>query len=496
MNDAANDSSLLNNGRVAFIQENGINESMGLCDLSGHLKSRGATTRLFLRREERNLVRDLRRFDPQLVVIPCDLLGHNTALKSALLSKQATSAPVLFGGVHPTFFPNVVLRENVNYAFAGEAEGVVSDLLASINAKQDPSAIPNLIWRKGDAYEANPLRPLVSNLDSMAMPDRDLYYRYPFMASFPAKKFSTGRGCNNSCGFCFNPTYRSMLGSPQGFFRRKSPDRIVREILEVKSRHRLSVIHFSDDLFSSGAEWLESFMDVYRERVKTPYSCNTFASIINEKVIRIMKDGGCRIVAIGLEIADDNLRRSVMNKPVTTAQIVEAARLIRNSGIKLVTFNILGLPWSDIDGDIETLDLNRRIGSDHTRTTILVPFPKSAMARKMVEAKYLSEDFDDRIYEVADIPAWPSDNFYKQRDPDKTARLLRLWPLLLMLRMSKSRMRKLLDTKWSELLSPLGTIISLVNEKKIFGFGWLDGFRYFLHVKSPGLKTSNYVSFI
>ena len=486
----------LPNARVAFLQGNAINESLGLCDLAGHLRDLGVTTRLFIRREERHHADKLRAFAPDLTVIPADLLGHNSALSLAALAKSATDAPVALGGTHPTFFPNIVHRPHVDFAFAGEAEGVVADLLAALREKRDPSAIPNLIVREGEGERVNPLRPLVENLDGLAPPDRELYFRYPFLSAFPWKKFSTGRGCLNACGFCFNPAYRGMVGGPRGFFRRKSPARICREIADVRRRHWLDIAHFSDDLFSSGEEWLESFVETYRREGAPPFSCNVFATTINERTVRLLRDAGCRVLAMGVEIADDDLRQRLLNKPVTTEQIVAAAALVKQAGIRLVTFNILGLPWSSPEQDLDTLLLNRRLASDHTRVAVLAPFPKSALTKKLMDEGYLCADYHDRIYEIDDLPHWPTESLFRRRDVAETMRLYRLWHLLLRWRLPKLTLRRLVRSRWSRALTPLSMLLGLTNEKRIFGLSWSAGFRYFLHVKSPALKTTNYVSFI
>jgi radical SAM superfamily enzyme YgiQ (UPF0313 family) len=486
----------IDGARVAFLQSNAINESMGLCDLAGHLKAGGVTTRLFLEREERRLGDRIVDFAPHLIVIPCDLMGHNTALRLAKKSKEAIDAPVVLGGTHPTFFPNVVLRPNVDYAFAGEAEGVVADLLAAVQSGLDPSEIPNLIVRNGETIKVNPIRPLVQNPDTMAFPDREIYFRYRFLSEFPWKKFNTGRGCLNACGYCFNPSYRAMLGNGSVFFRRKSPDRIIEEILRVKKNHRLGIVHFSDDLFSSGLEWLEPFAKEYGKKLNVPFSCNMFASAVDEPTVDLLKRAGCRTVAIGIETADETMRRELMNKPVRTETIERAAKAIKAAGIRLTTFNILGLPWSSVEKDMDTLELNQRLGTDHARATILVPFPKSALTRRLIRDGFLAEDFEERIYETKDLPNWPAEDLFKRSDPARTVRLLRLWPLMLRLRLSKKWMRRLVDSPLGELLSPFAFAFALLAEKRIFRIGWRDGFRFFLHVKSPALKTTNYVSFI
>lgn len=488
--------SALTGARVAMIQENAINESMGLCDLSAHLQNQGAQTRLFLRREEPSLSRSLRDFQPDMVVIPCDLMGHNSALESAKAAKASVPAPIVLGGTHATFFHNVVLQPGVDYAFAGEAEDVVTDLLAGFRTGADVREVPNLIWNDGGQPRANAIRPFSMSLDEMPMPDRDLYFRYEFMATFPAKKFTAGRGCQYSCGYCFNQAYRSMLDKKKQFYRRKSAARICAEINDVRAKYPLRVVHFSDDLFAAGSEWLEEFIEVYRRSVGVPFSCNVFATAINDQTIRMLKDGGCRSIAMGVEVADDKLRQDVLNKPVTTEQIENAARLVKRLGIKLVTFNILGVPWSSIDGDLDTLELNQRMQVNHTRVTSLVPYPVSSISRRLMADGYLVDDYEERIYEIPDIPAWPAATVFKRNDPARTLRLYWLWPLMLRTRMSRKWMHRLVNTRLSWALAPLSFVISMLNEKDVFGFTWRDGVRYFLHVKNPAFKTANYVTFI
>jgi radical SAM superfamily enzyme YgiQ (UPF0313 family) len=483
---------------VAMLQSNGINESLGLCDLSAQLQQSGAVTRLFLRREEPNLVRRLREFAPRLTVVPCDLLGHNSALSLARLAKRTLgdATTTLLGGTHPTFFSNVVRQEGVDVAFAGEAEGVVVDVLAALRDGRDPRDISNLVFRANGGCQRNPLRPVLQNLDEMPLPDRELYYRYPFMSSFPAKKFATSRGCGNSCGYCFNPSYRALLKEGAHFVRRKSPERVVREIAEVRRRHRLEVVHFSDDLFSSGAAWTEQFTETYRDKVGIPFSCNTVASTLDEQTVRRFKDAGCRILAIGVEVADDRVRQEALNKPVSRDDINRAAALIKAAGIKLVTFNILGVPWIPPDGDLDALELNQRLGVDHTRVTELVPFPVSRVATRLIADGILAADYEERIYEVPDIPRWPAATLFRRAAPERLTRLYWLWALLLHFRVEKRWAQRLINSRWSMALAPISFAIGLLAEKRVFGLGWADGLRYFWHVANPAFKTSNYVSFV
>jgi len=384
----------------------------------------------------------------------------------------------------------------VDFAFAGEAEGVVTDLLAAVCSGADPSAIPNLIVRRGDHYMANALRPLVVDLDATSLPDREIYYRYPFLSAFPWKKFGTGRGCLNACGFCFNPAYRDMIVDKNCFYRRKSPERIVLEIDRVRTCHKLTMVHFSDDLFNSGIEWLALFARIYKHEIGLDFSANTYARFVNEQSVQILAEAGCRVLAIGVETADDVLRSKTLNKQLTAAELTRAGEIIKQAGIRLVTFNILGLPFGSVEKDIDTARLAQTMRTDHTRVSILTPFPKSMLTKKMIQDGYLSEEFEDRIYEVADLPNWPAEDLFTRIDLVSTKRLFRLWYLMVALRIGPRWIRHMLSRRVYQLLAPLSTLIAMLNEHKIFRIGYLTGFRYLLHVRSPGYKTSNYVSFV
>jgi len=125
-----------------------------------------------------------------------------------------------------------------------------------------------------------------------------------------------------------------------------------------------------------------------------------------------------------------------------------------------------------------------------------VPFPKSVLTEKLIDGGHLCADFDERIYEVDDLPHWPAESLFKRRDVEQTMRLFRLWHLLLRLPLGKRAIRRLLRSRLARWLAPLSLLMALRNEKTIFNLSWPAGFRYFLHVKSPALKTTNYVSFI
>ena len=89
--------------KVLFIQDNGINESLALCELSAALRAAGHETAVLLEREERDLFAAIDRFAPDWFLIPCSILAHTWALGMARRVKERfPERPVILGGTHPT----------------------------------------------------------------------------------------------------------------------------------------------------------------------------------------------------------------------------------------------------------------------------------------------------------------------------------------------------------------------------------------------------------
>lgn len=481
--------------RIAFVQSNGINESLALTELSGYLKAHGRNTRLFLTREDRQFARSVRLYDPQMVIIPCDIMGHRWALWAAGRLKQEVRAPIVFGGVLPTFYPEILRRPEVDLVLRGEAEGAALELSERLARGEPIEDCPNLVWKANGQIHANPMRPLLQDLDALPLPDRALYYRFGFIRDFGWKKFSSSRGCVNNCGYCFNPTFQSMQERGVRFLRRKSAERVTDEVLAVKKAYPLSIVHFSDDIFTSGTDYLDAFADVYPRRVGLPFSCNVYAKFINAENVRTLKAAGCVTLSMGLETANETKRIDLLNKRLTDAEILAAARAIKQAGIFLITFNMLGLPGCSVEEDLDTLAFNRRIRADHQRIAVTVPIPYSQMAEQCMRDGQLPKDFLDRVLDLPDLSETSRDTLYAIPDRPQVMNLYSLWYLLVRLPVPRALARFLLRLP----LHPLYRFcmfLALPQEKRAFRLTWREGFRYFRHVGSTANKTTNYVTLI
>ncbi len=486
--------------RILFLQDSGLNESLAVTDLSSWLKSNGHETSLLLEAEEKNLTGEIISANPTLVVIPCPVGGEQVAKRLAKISKTSMpNVPVMMGGTSATFEPSLALDPNIDAVCAGEAEGVTLELVERITANEPFSDLANLSTQTDGKLISNHPRPLLQNLDDLPMPDRDLYFKHPFIARFPWKKFATGRGCVHSCSFCWNPNLKELYDNADrdlnrgrsSFVRRKSPERAVEEVAWVKERYPLSAVHFSDDLFTIGTRWLEDFAELYSSRVGVPFTCNSSVELVTKNTVEALAAAGCRGLAIGIETGNEDLRSQILNKRVSNDQVREAARLIKSAGLELTTFNMLGSPGESISDVFETVRLNREIGADHMRVALAVPMPHSEWEQQAWDSGHLTEDYSSGLegglskpkttFQGSETKAF--ENFY--------------YIFRLMVRYPKFEpgLRAMLKLKSSKPLHPF-RLLNALEEKRIFNLAWGEGLRFFSHVGDPKSRTANYVTLI
>jgi radical SAM superfamily enzyme YgiQ (UPF0313 family) len=155
-----------------------------------------------------------------------------------------------------------------------------------------------------------------------------------------------------------------------------------------------------DDTFVLSQEWLVEFAGKYPREIGLPFFCNTRANLVTEEQVRLLKEAGCHCVSMGIEAASDRIRNDLLKRRMSKEQILEAARLIRESGLHLTTTNMIGLPTSTLADDFDTLKLNIEAQPSYAHAFIFQPYPRTELGEFTREHGWMVGTFDD-IGEVA-----------------------------------------------------------------------------------------------
>jgi radical SAM superfamily enzyme YgiQ (UPF0313 family) len=77
---------------------------------------------------------------------------------------------------------------------------------------------------------------------------------------------------------------------------------------------------------------------------------------MTQEMAQDLADAGCVLVSVGIEAGNDRIRQEGMKRNMSKESIINGCQMIRDAGIKLKTFNILGIPPGNFVDDLETLD--------------------------------------------------------------------------------------------------------------------------------------------
>lgn len=379
--------------KFLFIQDV-LFDYFGPMYISAVLKSKGHSCDLLSLAEEKNIFAKISAINPDVLLISTMTGPHKTYLQFIREFKQKFKIPVVMGGPHTTFFPEVLNNPEVDYICIGEGEGFISDFADAIASGKKLTDIANLGYKKKGKPIYNPIRNLISDLDSVPFADRELYYnRYPHLMSYPTRRFFGTRGCPYRCTFCFNHSYIMTYAGKGIYIRRRSAENIIQEILENYMKYPFHTVRFPDDSFTINKQWLLSFLEKYRSKITLPFTCLTRGNELDEEVVSALKKSNCINVFFGVETGNEKYRNEVMLKALTNRDIIKAAKNLRKYKISYGTYNMIGLPGESLEDAFNTIRLNAKIKSQLPTCSILQPYPKTKIANYAIEHGFLKADY-------------------------------------------------------------------------------------------------------
>jgi anaerobic magnesium-protoporphyrin IX monomethyl ester cyclase len=390
---------------LLFIIKEIDNEPHGIMHISALLKQEGHRTSLAVATVDDPIEVAL-RLKPDVVGYTVYTGTQNYYLDlNRQIKAQLPGVFSIFGGPHPTFFPEIIQHGAVDGICVGEGEYATLDLLNALQTGSEISDIPNWHFNLNGEIVRNPVRPLLTSeqLDELPFPDRDLLYNvHPASRRNKIRPFITGRGCPYSCTYCFNKAYRQLYQGLGKAIRRRSVGDVIREIKAVRKRYPLEFITFMDDTFVLNRQWLQEFAIRYKAGVGLPFWCQVRADLVTDEMMALFKDAGCVSVSFGLEAGNDRLRNAILKRDMSREQILEASRIFRRHGIAFMTNNMLGLPTGSLGTDFETLELNVQCRPSYANVFLFQPYPKTELGEWAFREGWMAGSFDDLSGSVSD----------------------------------------------------------------------------------------------
>lgn len=207
----------------------------------------------------------------------------------------------------------------------------------------------------------------------------------------------------------------------------------VADEMEWCQKNGIKEIFFYDDTFSvSMKRVLEICAEIKRRNIKIKWDVRTRVNVVNEDLLKNMKEAGCERIHFGVETGSPRVVKE-LQKGTTNIQVEKAFDLCKKYGIKTLAYFMMGNPTETMEDVKETLALSRRVKPDFMQMTILSPFPATqiylrALQEGVIEgdpwrdyARQINDDFRpplwDQIYSRTELEAnlrWFYGQFYLQ----------------------------------------------------------------------------------
>jgi len=121
--------------------------------------------------------------------------------------------------------------------------------------------------------------------------------------------------------------------------------------------------------------WTKDFLNHYKREVRKPFIFLTVANLVDEEIVKRLKEANCYGVFFGIESGNERVRKNILKRDMTNKQILRAAKLFRKEGILWRPYNMLGIPGETLKEAWETVDLNIAAKPDVTYCSLFMPYP-------------------------------------------------------------------------------------------------------------------------
>ena len=263
---------------------------------------------------------------------------------------------------------------NVNYLIGGEIDTIIGDLVDHImKNKGSLSDIPGIVFREDGLFKKTDFHKWSCNLDEIPFPARDLMknelYTRPDTGE-PMATIQVSRGCPSNCIYCLTPIISGKN------VRKRSVDNIIAEIKECYYKYGIRNFFFKADTFTIDPVWAGAICDQIIDSElygKIEFTVNSRVKPLELSLLKKLKKAGCFMLAIGFESGNENTLKMI-KKGATVKDNLRAAKMVKEAGLPLFGFFMMGFPWESKEEMIETLDFMLEVDPDFIELHIAMPY--------------------------------------------------------------------------------------------------------------------------
>lgn len=368
----------------------------------------------FMTHEE--ILKDIEGFKPAFIGIYSTTFGWQKAIRTALdirrileySDRQSNTNENIFitvGGPYPIAMQERCLEdagECLDAVVTGEGEFTSLEMIERLQAGKNLEGVQGVIYRENGKIIKNPPRPLITDLDSLPFPARELLGNaniyIPPPATYrrrPVAVFMTSRGCNRRCIYCFQIDKERKSG-----IRYRSVDNVLKEIEHCLKQGYREIKFIDDTLAADYDRAMQLAHEIKSRNLNFTWFASACVNQVDRPLLKAFKDAGCWAILFGAESGvQKNL--NAIKKGTTLEQIKRAVIMAKEVGIKVSTPFIFGIPGETFEEGLKTIDFACELDPDMANFHAITPFPGTELYDNVSRYGTISDELFDFTYQGA-----------------------------------------------------------------------------------------------
>lgn len=351
------------------------------------------------------IMRSLAEIRPDVVGLYSTTFGWDRAQKTAAAIKELLPETfIVVGGPYAVAVQEKCLEDchTIDAVVSGEGELTMAELLRRLENNEDLAGVEGLVFRDNQTITKNPPRPLISDLDAIPFPARELLGdadKYiPPPATYrrrPVAVIMTSRGCNRRCLYCFQIDKYRKSG-----IRFRSIDNVMEEIELVLSQGYREIKFIDDTLAADYDRAMTIAKEIQKRNLDFTWFVSACVNQVDKELLRAFKDAGCWAILFGAESGVQKDLNTI-RKGITVGQIEKAVKAAKEVGLFVYTPFLFGIPGQTFADGLKSIEFACRINPDIANFHAITPFPGTELYDNIEKYGTISDDLTDFTYQGA-----------------------------------------------------------------------------------------------
>ncbi|MFW6310624.1 MAG: B12-binding domain-containing radical SAM protein [Nanoarchaeota archaeon] len=231
----------------------------------------------------------------------------------------------------------------------------------------DFGKLKNVFYSKEFGFSSN----IINKFDlKLSENEFDLELLSKEFTNIPLLRLFTHHGCPYKCIYCGDLSSKKIIEIEKRH--------IKKQLSEYKKYYpNVKILYIGDKTFNIKDKYTDILVELL-ENEDYELIVQTRPEHINKKLIEKMKKINVKVVELGFESANKNIREKI-RKPQKIEDVKNAIKLLEDNDIKVIINVLFGIPYETDKTYQETLDFLKNINVWLINGYIFVPYPQTEM---------------------------------------------------------------------------------------------------------------------